>query len=369
MLHVHVLRNCTYYCKNSSQVLKWCKRALSSGMQCNGVVAWESSLQQRRGYNVLPGKFCHAQCANSLVGFEQRRFSSSKPDVPLEEMTIYVPLLDELAYEFVDYIHLSSNLPWWLTIIASTVAMRTLLHLPLGIMTQRVRAKMENIQPKINGHVEVLRQNLEIEAKEKKWRESYKAKEYEKGVRQIVAYYYSLERCHPVKFLMPVIGHVAAWSGMTIALGQMSGGKKEIFGTEMDVDFIPEFCNQGALWFSNLTVADPVLILPVLFYISNMVLIELWNLQRGPETRTQRRLKIFLRGVSTVMLPAAVIMPASIQLFWLTSSLCGIGQFILLKQPVVRESLGIPKSPSEMTKPMKEMKQIFKARYFSKKIF
>ncbi|XP_077869134.1 cytochrome c oxidase assembly protein COX18, mitochondrial-like [Saccoglossus kowalevskii] len=306
-------------------------------------------------------------CSATLpYAFEQRRYESGLPD---SSQMIYVPTVDEIMYEWIEYIHNATHFPWWLAIIASTIAMRTVLHLPLGIMMQRILARMEITQPKINGQVEIVKQQLEIMAKNEGWQESYKAERYQNEVKDIVRHYHKSEKCNPWRSLIPVSVHVITWMEMTQALGQMSGGSPTVFGTQMDVDFIPEFLNQGALWFSNMTVPDPYLILPTMLCISNLALIEMWNLRRGPETKTQQRVKFILRGVSISMLPLASILPASIQLYWLTSSLCGIAQFFLLQSRKVRRLVDIPKSPSEMTHPLKEMKQTFKIRYSTKKWF
>ncbi|XP_077999514.1 cytochrome c oxidase assembly protein COX18, mitochondrial-like [Glandiceps talaboti] len=384
-----------------------CKRTLSS-FSFNQNARCVPQKEQRRRSHVLNQFTYSVNYQNQFVGLHQKRYNSSSTaakdvpgtkevpitedvpvdvpetgdvlergvmpetgDVPIpeDELYVYIPTFDELGYEWIDYVHLQTSLPWWLTIIAATVAMRTAIHLPLAIMTQRTMARFENVQPEINGHVELFRQQTNIEAKERKWKPKFAAKKYDKGLREIVMAYHHRERCSPWRSLIPIGGHLITWYGMTIALGQMAGGSAQLFGTEMDVDFLPEFLNQGGLWFSNLTVPDPYFILPVMNFVTCIALIECWNLRRGPETKTFQRLKLLLRGVSLAMLPVATILPASIQLYWLTSSLCGLGYFFLLKQPTVRRMVGISRTPSEMTQPLKEMTYIFKARYLSKKIF
>ncbi|XP_022108769.1 mitochondrial inner membrane protein COX18-like [Acanthaster planci] len=279
----------------------------------------------------------------------------------------YIPTPVECSYEFLERLQETSALPWWLTILATTLLVRGTLVLPFAVWQQQVLAKIENVQPEINTHAEHMKQQVALMAKELNWSQKEMANFYSQQVKFIVKRLHFDNRCQSRKIFYVGFVQAGIWSSLTIAIGQMTGRYPELFGTEPDVDYIPELTTQGALWFSDLTQFD--FLMPVMLGLVNLALVEMWSLRRGPLTLLQHRLVNWFRLVSLGMVPIATMMPAALSLFWLSSSLAGLGQYALLRWPAFRRLVNIPQSPSEMKHPWQEMRQAFRVRYFSKKMF
>ncbi|XP_038061231.1 cytochrome c oxidase assembly protein COX18, mitochondrial-like [Patiria miniata] len=279
----------------------------------------------------------------------------------------YMPTPVECSYEFLEHIHETLTLPWWLTILVTTFLLRGALVLPFSILQQRVLAKIENVQPQINTHAEHMKQQVALKAKELNWSQKEMANVYSQQVKFMVTRLHFDNKCQSRKIFYVGLVQMGVWSSLTMAIGQMTGKYPELFSTEMDVDFLPELATQGALWFSDLTQFD--LAIPIMLGVVNLALVEMWSLRRGPLTLLQHRLVNWFRLLSLGMVPIATMMPAALSFFWLSSSLVGLGQFALLRWPAFRRLVDIPPSPSEMKHPLQEMKQAFRVRYFSKKMF
>lgn len=98
--------------------------------------------------------------------------------------------------------------------------------------------------------------------------------------------------------------------------------------------------SQGLFWFTDLTAADPLFVLPVvtagslfLFIYSNA------EIDAGAMGQTVRKFMLLLPILS---IPAMCYFPAALNLYWLTNNLLTIGQATLIKLPVVRNRFGIP---------------------------
>jgi|SRR6266498_910905 len=66
-----------------------------------------------------------------------------------------------------EFIHNSTNLPWWATILISTILLRTLLTLPIAIIQQKSGAKMLSLQPQIMEVFEKLKHDVVREVKKR----------------------------------------------------------------------------------------------------------------------------------------------------------------------------------------------------------
>ncbi|XP_043917111.1 cytochrome c oxidase assembly protein COX18, mitochondrial-like isoform X1 [Protopterus annectens] len=64
-----------------------------------------------------------------------------------------------------------SGLPWWATIICSTIAIRAVITLPLAAYQLYVIAKIENLQPEIENLAKHLRYEVSFHAKQQGWSE------------------------------------------------------------------------------------------------------------------------------------------------------------------------------------------------------
>lgn len=97
--------------------------------------------------------------------------------------------------------------------------------------------------------------------------------------------------------------------------------------------FEESFGNEGALWFPDLLVPDPMMILP--FALSGSLFLSISyqasRMKGTPQTKWQRR---FLNGMKVLALasgPLTLQVPSAMLLYWLSSSLFGLGQIVLMQ--------------------------------------
>lgn len=275
---------------------------------------------------------------------------------------LYVPSPVEFTYEYLELIN--ESYPWWVVIPMVAIVTRTLLVAPFTLWQHRVAARIENVQPEINTRAEQLRQKVVATAKVQKWSQQEVADEYGQKLRNIINEVHQFNRCEPRKLFYVGVMHMAVWSTFTVVIGQMTGWYPDLFAAEPDVDFLPSLCDQGVLWFKDLTQSSYTL--AMLYGGVNLTLTELWSVRRGPLRKTQDIAHHAFRGVSLGMTVVAACMPSAVTLYWLSSSVIGLGYFTLLKSIPARRLLDIAETPSEMKHPWTDTKKALRAKYSSK---
>jgi len=89
------------------------------------------------------------------------------------------------------------------------------------------------------------------------------------------------------------------------------------------------FATEGALWFENLLVPDPQLILP--FMLSGVMFLNLSHAQRGAnQTIWQRRLMNSLKVVALAIGPLTLQIPSAMLVYWISSGLLAYTQGAIL---------------------------------------
>lgn len=77
----------------------------------------------------------------------------------------------EYTQKFLLYVHDSTGLPWWATIVCTTVCMRTALMLPVAVYQYYILAKLENLKLEMPAIVEEMKKEMAIAIKMYKWDE------------------------------------------------------------------------------------------------------------------------------------------------------------------------------------------------------
>lgn len=80
-------------------------------------------------------------------------------------------------------LHDLTGLPWWATIVVSTVALRTVITLPLAIYSNKVSAKLENITGEMPAIVQELKMEAAMARKKFQWSEQQTRIVYNRSVR------------------------------------------------------------------------------------------------------------------------------------------------------------------------------------------
>jgi inner membrane protein COX18 len=159
--------------------------------------------------------------------------------------------------------------------------------------------------------------------------------------------------------LRAMAGAQQGWWGMITGSGNVEVDPEAVLtaGGLVSATLIPvesSFATEGALWFPNLLMADPQLVLP--FMLSGAILLNLFGhktVALGPwRTRMQRSMGIVALAIGPIMMHV----PSALVLYWVSSSMLAYGQSLLLerlmpiKKPVtpckpkrpMRSGLGLP---------------------------
>ncbi|XP_028271806.1 cytochrome c oxidase assembly protein COX18, mitochondrial isoform X3 [Parambassis ranga] len=245
-----------------------------------------------------------------------------------------------------------SGLPWWLSITMATLSVRTLITLPLAAYQLIIISKVEMLQAEISELAKRLRYEVSVRARERGWTEKQSRFQFQKNLRRVVAQLYIRDNCHPFKASLLVWVQLPLWISFSLALRNLSLDQSALQG---------ELAAGGALWFPDLTVPDATWILPVCLGLSNLLIVEVFSLQRAGASVFQRLFVNFIRAFSVLMIPIAATVPSSMALYWFTSSLVGFGQNLLLRSPVSHKLLRLPTQPP--ASPYRGLLSAFRSKY------
>ncbi|KAM6953002.1 cytochrome c oxidase assembly protein COX18, mitochondrial isoform 2-T2 [Lycodopsis pacificus] len=257
-----------------------------------------------------------------------------------------------LCEHFLVNVHQVSGLPWWLSIIVATLSVRTLITLPLATYQMVIIAKVEALQAEISELAKRLRYEVSFRAKEKGWTEKQSRFQFKKNLRQIVSQLYIRDNCHPFKASLLVWVQLPLWISLSLALRNLSLDRSVLQA---------DLAAGGALWFPDLTSPDPTWILPICLGLTNLLIIEVFSLQRVNPSRFQKVVTNSIRAFSVLMIPIAATVPSSMALYWFTSSLVGFSHNLVLRSPAIHKFLKLQTVRSES--PYRDLLSAFISKY------
>ncbi|XP_062404797.1 cytochrome c oxidase assembly protein COX18, mitochondrial [Sardina pilchardus] len=334
-------------------VARVCVRLSSSGISCAPLsldtTAWH--LPQSRGRPA----FLQTPPPVSSVSLASRR------SVSTETGGWYESLADTTAVHLMERLLMSAQnatgLPWWANIIATTIALRTVVTLPLGVYQSIIIGKVEALQPEIADLAKRLRYEVSMKAQHKGWTEKTCRYQFKRNLKRIVSELYVRDNCHPLKASVLVWVQLPMWVCISLALRNLSLG----------ATYSPSVCEElsvgGALWFPDLTLPDSTWVLPISLGLTNLLITEIFSLQRLEASKFQKYVTNFIRGISIVMIPIAATVPSSMAVYWLSSSLIGLGHNLLLRSPRFRRLCRIPPSRGNSDTPYRDLLSAAVSKY------
>lgn len=249
-------------------------------------------------------------------------------------------------------VHEMSACPWWLSIAAATFSVRTVITLPLAAYQLLIISKVEALQAEISMLAKRLRYEVSVRASERGWTEKQSRFQFKKNLRRLISELYVRDNCHPFKASLLVWVQLPLWISFSLALRNLS----------LDPSAVQDqLAAGGALWFPDLTAPDSTWILPVCLGVTNLMVVEVFSLQRVTTSGLQRVLLNTVRAFSVLMIPIAAYVPSSMALYWLTSSLVGFGHNLLLRSPWIHKLLGVRTRGSQT--PYRDLLSAFTAKY------
>lgn len=195
-----------------------------------------------------------------------------------------------------EFLHVDCGLPWWGTIIASTIAMRLLLT-PVVIISQRNAAKMNNAMPDI--------QKIQLKMTEARQRGN------------------AAETAMLSQELMQAMtkNNISPLKNMLVPLCQAPIFMSFFFGIRRMVNAPVESMQTGGLaWFTDLTVTDPYYILPLATCVTLLVTIEVGADFARLNSPNAYLMKYVMRAIPVITLPFIINFPAATVLYWTTSN-------------------------------------------------
>ncbi|KAF9407275.1 Mitochondrial inner membrane protein oxa1l [Podila epigama] len=238
-------------------------------------------------------------------------------------------------------VHISTGLPWWGTIVATTVMIRTAL-LPFIVKLQGNTARLHNVKPQLERLTENI--NLARESNDTAALARFSAQTQE---------LFAKNDCNPIKSLALPLLQAPVMISFYLALRDMA---------QLPV---PQFKDGGLGWFTDLTIADPSYVLPVASSLGFLAIMELGSEAGG--VSQPKAMKNVMRFMAVAMVPLTMEFPAAIFVYWLTSNVYTAGQIMFFKVPAVRKFFNIPqliKHPAPKTKAKQPgFMESFKASY------
>ena len=180
--------------------------------------------------------------------------------------------------------------PWWLSIMMLTVVVRALLF-PLTFRQVKSMRKMQDLKPAMD-----------------KLREEHK--DDSQKLQQEMMKLYRERGANPLGGCLPILVQLPIFLVLYYTIRQF--------------DKLESFRTGGLLWFQDLTVYDPLYILPVLYIATMMISQEIASQNVAPE---QRRIMRFLPLVFGIVL---LRFPAGLFVYWVTSNVISIVQNLLI---------------------------------------
>ncbi|XP_010636112.1 mitochondrial inner membrane protein OXA1L isoform X2 [Fukomys damarensis] len=140
------------------------------------------------------------------------------------------------------------------------------------------------------------------------------------------------QKKHDIKFFRPLIlplTQAPIFISFFIALREMANLP------------VPSMQTGGLWWFQDLTVSDPMFILPVAVTATMWGVLEL-GAETGMQSSDFQWMRTVLRMMPLVVFPITIYFPTGVFVYWLTSNLFSLTQVSCLRIPAVRTALKIP---------------------------
>lgn len=218
-----------------------------------------------------------------------------------------------------EFLHCTWDIPWWGAIAIGTLCVRTIIF-PLVILAQRNSAKMNNNMPQM--------QVLQLKMTEA--RQSGNAIESARYAQEMMLFMKE-KGVNPLKNMLVPLAQAPLFISFFMGLRQMANTPVE------------SMCNGGLFWFTDLTVADPFYLLPVITSATLYLTIELGTDSARLSAANMNTMKYVLRALPVVIFPFTMNFPAAILTYWACSNFISLGQVALLRVPAVRDYFKIDK--------------------------
>ena len=218
--------------------------------------------------------------------------------------------------QFIEALHLGWQIPYWESIVLTTIALRCTL-LPLSIKTAQGSARMSIVHPlleKINNAMK----------KDPKGNSQAARQAYANQSKALM----KKHKVNPLMSLAMPLVQLPVFMTFFFALQKMGG-------------YFPGMETGGMMWFEDLTAADSTLILPIINAASFLVMVELGADGMGTGSQTET-FKWVMRGLALGMTPLTMHLPTGLFVYWTANNAISVSQATIMKLPAVKRFFDIP---------------------------
>ncbi|XP_030385243.1 mitochondrial inner membrane protein OXA1L [Scaptodrosophila lebanonensis] len=224
-----------------------------------------------------------------------------------------------LVQNCMEFLHCTWELPWWGAIAIGTLVVRTIIF-PLVIVAQRNSAKMNNNMPQM--------QLLQLKMTEA--RQSGNALESARYAQEMMLFMRE-KGVNPLKNMVVPLAQAPLFISFFMGLRQMANTP------------VASMREGGLWWFTDLTVADPLFLLPLITSATLYLTIEIGTDSARLSAANMQTMKYVLRALPIVIFPFTMNFPAAILTYWACSNFISLGQVAVLRIPTVRDYFKIEK--------------------------
>ena len=260
--------------------------------------------------------------------------------------------------KYLTNVHDFTGLPWWTSIILSTIVLRILVMTPLYIMQVKNNIRYYMFLPLFKEVYDKLSEEVNEAAVEKKWDQKTARQQFFSNLYRHRKNMYKKYNVPGIgkRYLLPFV-QIPVWFSMSISLRHMTFSLPiNLIPTPSQDAIALQFSQEGCLWFSNLCAIDSFYILPILLSIINLSIIEIY---RGDAKSKLQGLQKFLvyatRGFAILLIPVAMQMPSGVVLYWLCSSMYGATQALMFRSHRIRKFFKIPISTNDSKTPYRDL--------------
>lgn len=244
--------------------------------------------------------------------------------------------------DFLINTHDYTGLPWWATIVLTTVGLRTFITFPLTVYTQKLIVRLEEINARLPAIASQLRAEIQHAKEQHKFSDLDGDRLYLINIREHYNRMVVEENCHPGKSFVVLWTQVPLWICQSISIRNLVTMMPDPTSLQAQITYTMLSVG-GFAWMSSLTTPDPTFILPALLCVINLANIELTLLSKStPPMRLQTIVMTLCRVFIIIWAPVAACMPSCLALYWTTSSAYTLAQNLIIISPKVKRLLRIP---------------------------
>lgn len=201
-----------------------------------------------------------------------------------------------------EYIHVTFDMPWYVTIALSTIIIRILLT-PLVVIAQRNAAIMRNVMPEMQ----------QVQSRITEARQMGNAIEYAQSNQDLMKLMKE-KNFNPMKNMVTPLAQFPIFLSYYIGIRQMVHAPVESLRTG------------GIAWFTDLTVADPYYLLPLITCGTLALTIHLGTEAARVPGNESPMVMYILKIVPVVVFPFIMNFPAAMVVYWASSNFVSLIQ-------------------------------------------